>query len=84
MILTLESIKALGLGSADMYIAIAFVCLVTSECDFVVSRHAVSLTQCELQNARAHDYFEAAKEVSAYRTTCILMPETERRDGYKI
>ena len=79
MILTLESIKALGLGSADMYIAIAFVCLVTSECDFVVSRHAVSLTECELQNARAHDYFEAAEEVSAYRTTCVLVPSSGSR-----
>lgn len=57
-----------------MYIAIAFVCLVTSECDFVVSRHVESLTECELRNVRAHEYLEAAVEVKAYKTTCVLVP----------
>jgi hypothetical protein len=56
-----------------VYIAVAFVCLVTSECDFVVSRHVESLTECELRNVRAHEYLEAAAEVKAYKTTCVLV-----------
>ena len=59
-----------------MYIAIAFVCLVNSECDFVVSRHVESLTECELRNVRAHEYLEAAAEVKAYKTTCVLVPNS--------
>ena len=59
-----------------MYIAVAFVCLVTGECDFLVSQRAETLAQCEMRNASAHDNFDAIPEVQAYRTICIRVPDT--------
>jgi hypothetical protein len=60
-----------------MYIAVAFVCLVTGECDFIINNKVESLTQCELRNARAHEAFDAIKEISAYRTTCVPIPDDQ-------
>lgn len=60
-----------------MYIAVAFVCLVTGECDFIMGTKAESLTQCEMRNARAHDMFDAIEEIQAYKTVCVPIPDNQ-------
>lgn len=62
-----------------MYIAVAFVCLVTGECDFIMGTQAESLTQCEMRNARAHEVFDSIEEIQAYRTICVPIPSEQRR-----
>ena len=58
-----------------MFIAVAFICLLNGECRFVVDRQITTLTVCELRNSDISRLFEIDDNVTAYRTTCIKIPE---------
>ena len=58
-----------------MFIAVAFICLSSGECRFVMDKQLTTLTVCEMRNAEISELFEIDSNVTAYKTTCIKIPE---------
>ena len=61
-----------------MYLAITFMCLNSGICNFVFDKQLTTLEVCESRNEAMAQMLNANDEVSAFRTTCVKIPDYQR------
>jgi len=58
-----------------MFLAITFMCLANGECSFIQDRELTTEKVCNERNDRLAQVLEANPAVTAYRFTCIKIPQ---------
>lgn len=57
-----------------MFIAIAIVCFVNQECQFINDHRLTNLEECRQRNQIVSAYLEQEPRVASYRVGCIPIP----------
>ena len=58
-----------------MFLAITFMCLANGECSFIQDRELTTEEVCNKRNETLAQILEANHTVTAYRFTCVEIPQ---------